>query len=196
MFIPHLADSMDIQNLFCALVLYQSLTLGTCRIHSLLSEAENERMHLLSFLAIKGPSKAFRLMVIATQGVFVSMFSIGYAIAPSGCHAFVAALETEAVKTYSSILDEMDLGHLPEWGPGRQAVPQVSHPPSYYPATLSCSALGCLFPTPIKETIRSIPGGLSMAADSSYPPTLDCHGVLEIASRCQHARHDPRRPCR
>lgn len=37
-------------------------------IASLLQEAENERMHLMTFLKIKEPSPFFRAIVIVTQG--------------------------------------------------------------------------------------------------------------------------------
>ena len=36
-------------------------------IHTLLEEAENERMHLLTFLKLRKPSTVFKLSVIATQ---------------------------------------------------------------------------------------------------------------------------------
>jgi hypothetical protein len=36
-------------------------------VHSLLEEAENERMHLLTFLTLKKPSFVERAMVIAGQ---------------------------------------------------------------------------------------------------------------------------------
>ncbi len=36
-------------------------------IHTLLEEAENERMHLLTFLKLRKPSLIFRMSVVATQ---------------------------------------------------------------------------------------------------------------------------------
>jgi ubiquinol oxidase len=36
-------------------------------VHSLLEEAENERMHLLTFLTLKKPSIGLRAVVIAGQ---------------------------------------------------------------------------------------------------------------------------------
>lgn len=49
--------------------------LGTLRrdygwIHTLLSEAENERMHLLTFLELRQPGWFFRQCVLLGQGVF------------------------------------------------------------------------------------------------------------------------------
>jgi hypothetical protein len=38
-------------------------------IHTLLAEAENERMHLLTFLTLKEPGPFMRAAVLITQGV-------------------------------------------------------------------------------------------------------------------------------
>jgi threonyl-tRNA synthetase len=52
-----------------------SLLKGTLRrdygwIHTLLSEAENERMHLLTFLELRQPGWIFRGFVLLGQGTF------------------------------------------------------------------------------------------------------------------------------
>lgn len=84
-------------------------------IHTLLEEAENERMHLLTFLQLRNPGPIFRASVAATQIIFVGMFSLGYLISPHFCHRFVGYLEEQAVITYTHILEEMDAGRLPMW---------------------------------------------------------------------------------
>ena len=84
-------------------------------IHTLLEEAENERMHLLTFMQMAKPGLAFRSAVIGTQGIFLSLYSFFYAISPRHCHSFVSYLEEEAVKTYSHCIDDIDNGKLPEW---------------------------------------------------------------------------------
>ncbi len=38
-------------------------------IHTLLEEAENERMHLLTFLELRKPGPLFKLMVVSGQGI-------------------------------------------------------------------------------------------------------------------------------
>ncbi|KAJ0388751.1 hypothetical protein P43SY_010877 [Pythium insidiosum] len=70
-------------------------------IHTLLEEAENERMHLLIFMNMKQPGPLFRLLVLGAQGVFFNMFFLSYLVAPRTCHRFVGYLEEEAVKTYT-----------------------------------------------------------------------------------------------
>eukprot|EP00960_Hanusia_phi_P053219 761919-Hanusia_phi.AAC.3 len=81
-------------------------------IHTLLEEAENERMHLLTFVTIRKPGPLFRLAVIGTQGVFMNLFFLTYMLYPKICHRFVGYLEEEAVKTYTDILNAIDDGRL------------------------------------------------------------------------------------
>lgn len=84
-------------------------------IHTLLEDAENERMHLMTFMALKKPSIWFRAMVLGAQGVFSNLFFFSYLISPRACHRFVGHLEEEAVLTYTRCIQEMEAGHLPEW---------------------------------------------------------------------------------
>ncbi|CAH1241466.1 Hypp6366 [Branchiostoma lanceolatum] len=84
-------------------------------IHTLLEEAENERMHLMTALQLKQPSALFRGCVIFAQGTFVTLFSAAYLISPPFCHRFVGYLEEEAVKTYTKCLEDFDSGRLPLW---------------------------------------------------------------------------------
>ncbi|XP_062593864.1 uncharacterized protein LOC134255361 isoform X1 [Saccostrea cucullata] len=84
-------------------------------IHTLLEEAENERMHLMTALQLRQPSWLFRMGVIASQGAFVTMFSLAYLISPRFCHRFVGYLEEEAVFTYSKCLKDIESGPLKKW---------------------------------------------------------------------------------
>ncbi|XP_053408785.1 uncharacterized protein LOC123561865 [Mercenaria mercenaria] len=84
-------------------------------IHTLLEEAENERMHLMTALQLKQPSRLFKWCVIGTQGVFVGMFSVWYLISPRFCHRFVGYLEEEAVKNYTECLEDIESGALEHW---------------------------------------------------------------------------------
>lgn len=84
-------------------------------IHTLLEEAENERMHLLTFIKLKNPSIVFRGSVIATQAIFYNLFFLAYAISPKFCHRLVGYVEEEAVITYTHIIEMIDQGKLPEF---------------------------------------------------------------------------------
>lgn len=93
-------------------------------IHTLLEEAENERMHLLTFMTMRNPGPFFRAAVLGTQGVFLSLYTLFYAISPKHCHAFVAYLEEEAVKTYTHAIHDLDSGKMPGWE--KMKVPEIA----------------------------------------------------------------------
>ncbi|CAM9546705.1 unnamed protein product [Ascophyllum nodosum] len=82
-------------------------------IHTLLEEAENERMHLLTFLKLKQPGPIFRFMVLISQGVMFNAFFLTYIISPKTCHRFVGYIEEEAVHTYTTLLNDIDANKLP-----------------------------------------------------------------------------------
>ncbi|KAE8342229.1 hypothetical protein BDV24DRAFT_174039 [Aspergillus arachidicola] len=84
-------------------------------IETLLEEAYNERMHLLTFLKLSQPGPAMYFMVLAAQCVFFTGFSLAYLISPRICHRFVGYLEEEAVITYTKAIQELDKGNLPLW---------------------------------------------------------------------------------
>jgi hypothetical protein len=85
-------------------------------IHTLLEEAENERMHLLIFMSLKQPGPLMRAMVLGAQGVFFNLFFVSYLISPRTCHRFVGYLEEEAIKTYTGLLHDIrENALLGEW---------------------------------------------------------------------------------
>ena len=97
-------------------------------IHTLLEEAENERMHLLLFMNMKQPGYCLRALVVAAQGVFFNGFFLTYLVSPRTCHRFVGYLEEEAVKTYTYLLKDMEDGHLDAWK--QQKAPLIAQ--TYY----------------------------------------------------------------
>ena len=74
-------------------------------IHTLLEEAENERMHLLVFMRLFKPGLTTRVAVAVLQAVVVSCLVAVYIVNPSWLHRFVGYLEETAVQTYLSIID-------------------------------------------------------------------------------------------
>ncbi|KAL2362767.1 Alternative oxidase, mitochondrial precursor [Blastomyces dermatitidis] len=93
-------------------------------IETLLEEAYNERMHLLSFLKLAEPGWFMRLMVLGAQGVFFNSFFISYLISPRTCHRFVGYLEEEAVMTYTHAIKDLEAGKLPNWA--NQPAPDIA----------------------------------------------------------------------
>ncbi|KAI9792751.1 MAG: Alternative oxidase, mitochondrial precursor [Piccolia ochrophora] len=84
-------------------------------IETLLEEAYNERMHLLTFMKMAEPGWFMRLMVIGAQGVFYNAMFISYLMSPRICHRFVGYLEEEAVLTYTRAIADIEAGRLPKW---------------------------------------------------------------------------------
>jgi hypothetical protein len=74
-----------------------------------LEEANNERMHLLTFVRMKDPSRFFRFMVLAGQLGFGTVFTLAYAISPNFCHRFVGYVEEEACSTYTKIIKAIEI---------------------------------------------------------------------------------------
>ena len=85
------------------------------RIETLLEEAYNERMHLLTFMKIAEPGRFMRFMILAAQGVWYNSMFLSYLVSPRICHRFVGYLEEEAVLTYTRAIEDVDNGKLPKW---------------------------------------------------------------------------------
>jgi ubiquinol oxidase len=79
-------------------------------IRTLLDEAENERMHLMTFIHIANPNQFERLIILLTQGAFYNAFFLLYLISPRTAHRVVGYFEEEAVVSYTQYLAEIDAG--------------------------------------------------------------------------------------
>lgn len=82
-------------------------------IRTLLEEAENERMHLMTFIEIAQPTLFERLVILLAQWVFLVLFSILYLCSPKTAHRVVGYFEEEAVTSYTLYLQEIDEGRSP-----------------------------------------------------------------------------------
>jgi ubiquinol oxidase len=79
-------------------------------IRELLDEAENERMHLMTFIHIAQPSRGERWLIMIAQAIFYNVFFFTYLLAPRTAHRIVGYLEEEAVVSYTQYLAEIDAG--------------------------------------------------------------------------------------
>ena len=79
-------------------------------IRTLLDEAENERMHLMTFIHVARPSSLERLLILLAQGVFYNCFFLLYLTSPKTAHRVVGYLEEEAVHSYTEYLAGVDDG--------------------------------------------------------------------------------------
>jgi len=81
-------------------------------IRELIEEADNERMHLMTFIEIAQPSKFERFLIAATQLVFYNLYFFLYLLAPRVAHRVVGYLEEEAVLSYTQYLAQIDAGKV------------------------------------------------------------------------------------
>jgi ubiquinol oxidase len=82
-------------------------------IHTLLDEAENERMHLMTFVHIAQPTWLERLIILLAQGIFFNGFFMLYLLSPRTAHRVVGYFEEEAVYSYTEYLAEVEKGIIP-----------------------------------------------------------------------------------
>jgi ubiquinol oxidase len=81
-------------------------------IRTLLDEAENERMHLMTFMHVAKPNRFERFLIIVAQGIVYNLFFFFYLFWPRVAHRFVGYLEEEAVYSYTEYLADIDAGKL------------------------------------------------------------------------------------
>tara|TARA_B110001452_G_scaffold928_1_gene853 strand:- start:1180 stop:1839 length:660 start_codon:yes stop_codon:yes gene_type:complete len=81
-------------------------------IKLLLEEAENERMHLMTFIQVAKPTTIERFVIISAQLVFIIMYSIIYLISQRTAHRIVGYFEEEAVFSYTDYLKELEAGRI------------------------------------------------------------------------------------
>ncbi|KAL7164638.1 hypothetical protein ACSBR2_040520 [Camellia fascicularis] len=81
-------------------------------IKALLEEAENERMHLMTFCEIANPLWYERALVFAVQGVFFNAYFVAYLASPKLAHRIVGYLEEEAVNSYTEFLNDLEKGNV------------------------------------------------------------------------------------
>jgi hypothetical protein len=84
-------------------------------IETLLEEAYNERMHLLTFLKMAEPGWFMKFMILGAQGVMFNALFFSYLVSPRTVHRFVGYLEEQAVHTYTLAIQDIEMGLLPEW---------------------------------------------------------------------------------
>ena len=81
-------------------------------IKTLLDEAENERMHLMTFIEIAKPTLVERLIILFAQFIFIIMYLIIYIVSQRTAHRIVGYFEEEAVISYTEYLREIDNGKI------------------------------------------------------------------------------------
>jgi len=90
-------------------------------IKILLDEAENERMHLMTFIHIAKPTAIERFIIMIAQFIFIITYGIIYLISQRTAHRIVGYFEEEAVISYTEYLNELESGTIPD-----QPAPEIA----------------------------------------------------------------------
>ena len=81
-------------------------------IREMLAEAENERMHLMFFIAIAKPNWFERWLVLIAQFIFMVFYAILYIIDFKTAHRMIGYFEEEAVRSYTDYLAMVESGQV------------------------------------------------------------------------------------
>lgn len=81
-------------------------------IKELLDEADNERMHLMTFVELAKPNMFERLIILIAQLIFVVFYAFLYFFFPKTAHRIIGYFEEEAVVSYTEFLEEIDKGKI------------------------------------------------------------------------------------
>lgn len=81
-------------------------------IRTLMEEAENERMHLMTFIQIARPNWLERALVLVAQAAFFTFFLVLYLLSARTAHRLVGYFEEQAVISYTQYLQEIDAGRV------------------------------------------------------------------------------------
>ena len=81
-------------------------------VKELLDEAENERMHLMTFIKVAQPTLFERGLIMVAQAIFYNFYFFLYLFAPKTAHRVIGYFEEEAVTSYTHYLNEIDAGRL------------------------------------------------------------------------------------
>ena len=90
-------------------------------IKILLDEAENERMHLMTFIHIAKPTAIERFIIMIAQFIFIITYGMIYLVSQRTAHRIVGYFEEEAVISYTEYLNELESGAIPD-----QPAPEIA----------------------------------------------------------------------
>jgi hypothetical protein len=156
-------------------------------IHTLLEEAENERMHLLTFLQMFPPSRLTRGIVYATQYVFGAGFIVMYVLSPRMAHRFVGYFEETAVVTYSQVIAKVEEeGSLLNTAWSHLEAPPIAK--SYWRLPQDATFLDTLKQIAVDETMhRDVNHTFADMATTDPNPFVEAH--LDDIAAWQRSEH-------
>jgi ubiquinol oxidase len=79
-------------------------------IRTLMVEAENQRAHLMSFVALRRPSSLERLFVVLAQGIFYNSYFLLRVVSPATAYRLAGYMSEQAIQGYTRELEMLSSG--------------------------------------------------------------------------------------
>lgn len=79
-------------------------------VRTFMDEAENQRAHLMAFVAVARPSWAERLLIVMGQGVFYNAYFLLSLMSSRTAHRLAGYLAEQSVRGYSAYLARIESG--------------------------------------------------------------------------------------
>jgi ubiquinol oxidase len=79
-------------------------------IRTFMVEAENQRAHLMSFVAIAKPNGWERLLIVLAQGVFYNSYFLLHLVSSRTAHRLAGYMSEQAVQGYSRYIERLKSG--------------------------------------------------------------------------------------
>jgi ubiquinol oxidase len=83
-------------------------------IRTFMAEAENQRAHLMSFVAIARPGGWQRFLIVLAQGTFYNSYFLLHLLSPRTAYRLAGYMSEQAIRGYTRYLDELASGAQPD----------------------------------------------------------------------------------
>jgi ubiquinol oxidase len=79
-------------------------------VRTFMDEAENQRAHLMAFVAVTRPNAGERILIAIAQGLFFNAYFLLYLVSARTAHRMAGYLAEESVRGYSHYLERIAAG--------------------------------------------------------------------------------------
>jgi ubiquinol oxidase len=83
-------------------------------IRTFMNEAENQRAHLMSFVAIGRPNAWERVLIAIAQGIFYNAYFLLHLLSPRTAHRMAGYIAEQGVEGYTRTIDAIESGARPD----------------------------------------------------------------------------------
>ncbi|MBN8969475.1 MAG: alternative oxidase [Rhizobiales bacterium] len=84
-------------------------------VRAFMDEADNQRFHLMAFVAIVQPSSSERLLIAIAQSLFYNANFLLYLVSARTAHRLAGYLAERSIAGYSELLTRIEAGEQTDW---------------------------------------------------------------------------------